>query len=439
MFWDDGSDAWEDTQPISQPVERKLDFIDLTQDSEDEDMLELPNIPDPIVLSDVEEEEKEPVNPIEDYYAAYASKVADMKDGKKSKNYVFTINHPGQHHMEILSALEHREDTQYIVYQGEIGDSGTPHIQGFIQFTNRKYFKFLASRIPDAHIEIAKYPNKASVYPEKDKTYAPQICERCKAGTFLAAKGQGHRSDLSNMADDIASGQFQLIEIQKKYPKQSIMYYNGMKNTYMDLTEDQLTRDHCNSFVLFGMSGSGKSYAAKQYLGQVQQAKVAAGGRQERIVSISNNLSNYGQYNSPRLVLVDEFVGGIELNQLKTVLDPQETAAVLHQRYRDARMLAEEIIFTCQNSPATWYTKWATNPEDQFAIFRRIKGFYFFRGRYDPDGEEQVQVYKLEKPKKNLPEWWKHPEWFQEGGDYFEGTVDHEPLTVEEAIAEMSK
>lgn len=44
----------------------------------------------------------------------------------------------------------------YTVYGKEVGESGTPHLQGYLYFKNSRTFKSLSKKLPRAHIEVRK-------------------------------------------------------------------------------------------------------------------------------------------------------------------------------------------------------------------------------------------------------------------------------------------
>ncbi len=68
----------------------------------------------------------------------------------RSRIFTFTRNNPGD---------EHGEDTtpcKYMIYGKEVGESGTPHRQGTIQFTNAKTEDAVRKILKGCHVEICK-------------------------------------------------------------------------------------------------------------------------------------------------------------------------------------------------------------------------------------------------------------------------------------------
>lgn len=88
------------------------------------------------------------------------------KDMSAAKNWVFTINN-------YVTADEIKLDTMfdhghfsYIIYGKEVGESGTPHLQGYVQFKKKLRLAqaktFISSR---AHMEVSRgSPEMAARY-----------------------------------------------------------------------------------------------------------------------------------------------------------------------------------------------------------------------------------------------------------------------------------
>ena len=82
----------------------------------------------------------------------------------KARNYCFTFNnYTVEEHTDIMVI-----ECKYLVIGKEIGESGTPHLQGFIAFNNQRSFNGMKKLIPRAHIEVAKTIDEAIEYCKKD-------------------------------------------------------------------------------------------------------------------------------------------------------------------------------------------------------------------------------------------------------------------------------
>jgi len=79
----------------------------------------------------------------------------------KSKKFVFTTNNYEEYPTLQL-------DMKYLTYGKEIGDSGTPHLQGFVFYNYGVTLKKVIKDFPGSHVEIAKTLSEAIDYCHKD-------------------------------------------------------------------------------------------------------------------------------------------------------------------------------------------------------------------------------------------------------------------------------
>jgi len=84
----------------------------------------------------------------------------------RSRAFVFTLNNYTSEEVELVKAWE----CAYLIFGKEVGESGTPHLQGYVSFQNAKTLATLKKKFQDrAHWEIAQgTPKQASEYCEKD-------------------------------------------------------------------------------------------------------------------------------------------------------------------------------------------------------------------------------------------------------------------------------
>jgi len=125
----------------------------------------------------------------------------------QSRYWLGVLNNP-----EIAPVYD--EDTmQYMVYQGEMGESGTPHYQIYIQLKRNQRMSYLRKLLPGAHWEIQQGTNEqAREYSMKDDEHKEghqsiRLEGPFEYGEFKETRGnQGSRSDLLEIILRIKEG-----------------------------------------------------------------------------------------------------------------------------------------------------------------------------------------------------------------------------------------
>jgi len=132
-----------------------------------------------------------------------------------AKNWCFTLNNYSSEDEVLVNAL-YPEKGSYVVVGLEIGDSGTPHLQGYVQLVKKARLTALKKLLPRAHWEMSKgTPCQAAEYCMKDgnyKEYGNRTHER-------------QRSDLEKVKEAIRNGDSlkrireEHSEVAAKYPR----------------------------------------------------------------------------------------------------------------------------------------------------------------------------------------------------------------------------
>lgn len=89
----------------------------------------------------------------------------------KIRNACFTVNnYTEEMKLKIISYLN--DNTTYYVFGHEVGENGTPHLQGYCEFANSRSFKAVHKALCNAHIEARKgTAQQASEYCKKDGNF----------------------------------------------------------------------------------------------------------------------------------------------------------------------------------------------------------------------------------------------------------------------------
>lgn len=202
-----------------------------------------------------------------------------------SKRWCFTINNYTPGDENTFSSLV----CSYLILGKEVGEMGTPHLQGFVIFKENKRLSGVKKIHPKAHWEIAKGTSQqASDYCKKEGSFREE-------GTLPFP---GKRCDIEDIHNDIKLGLTD-IEIAEKYPGQFSRYYKSFQyyrsllptvypipltyhplNAWQQKLNQYLSRDPSDRQICFVVDpdgNSGKSwftlYYASLHPGKVQILK----------------------------------------------------------------------------------------------------------------------------------------------------------------------
>lgn len=110
------------------------------------------------------------------------------------RNMFITLNNWTEEEYVKLSGMK---GVKYYVIGKECGEQGTPHLQGYFEFTGGKRLSTIKKLLPRIHIEKRKgTPKQASDYCKKEGNYVE----------FGELSKQGERNDLNEIKDSIING-----------------------------------------------------------------------------------------------------------------------------------------------------------------------------------------------------------------------------------------
>lgn len=179
------------------------------------------------------------------YYQSSCGHLVKMR----SRGYCYTLNNYTEDEETTLKAI----DCKYHVFGKEVGEKGTPHLQGFIYFVNKKSLKQLSKLIPRAHLESVKgTPSQAAKYCKKDGIYweSGDVPDN-----HLTKKERNKRLRDVPLNELVDSGELSMYQVR------------AIKNARLDLEEEKIipkTLDHLSNEWYYGESGTGKSRKARK-------------------------------------------------------------------------------------------------------------------------------------------------------------------------------
>lgn len=176
---------------------------------------------------------------------------------RRHRNICFTFNNYPKHWQDSVNL----DNIKYLICQEEIGESGTRHIQGYVEFKEGYTLRSIKDTLGSSRIHI-----------EPRRGTAKQASDYCQKKTFDGAQiwvvgeisQQGKRSDLTSIGDMITQGASS-SEISEKYWSSYARNYrviDKMTSNRKRLFAALHTVDRPIVKIFWGPPGTGKSHQA---------------------------------------------------------------------------------------------------------------------------------------------------------------------------------
>lgn len=263
------------------------------------------------------------------------------------KTWDFTLNNYTDAEIKMMHAWQ--AEVNRMVVAREVGESGTPHLQGRITF-KRSYrlggLKKLCSR---AHWE----PTKAA----QDFLYCMK--EGSDVIINVDNRRQGTRTDLKRLRDEIASGEMNAKKIREDNP----MVYHQYGRTIDKIEDDkksELIRTWQTQGVWYwGPTGTGKSHKAFE-------------GLKREDYYVWNQKEEFQDYDGQEVVIIDDFRGSIDYNFLLVMIDKHDNCRVKRKGRPAIPFVAKKVIITSCMPPEKVYCKQNEKDDSIKQLLRRI-------------------------------------------------------------------
>lgn len=162
--------------------------------------------------------------------------------------WCFTLNNYTEEEYRSVISIP----SKYIIVGKEVGEGGTPHLQGFVVFTGAKRLNAVRRLIPRAHLELARGTSEqASDYCKKDGAFETN-------GEIPASRQQQADDQKEKWTDVIRSAREGTTEVD--YPREFIQYNSVIGRLYTPTIQ---TLDSFSGEWFFGRPGAGKSRLAR--------------------------------------------------------------------------------------------------------------------------------------------------------------------------------
>lgn len=263
----------------------------------------------------------------------------------QSKYWCFTINNPTEDDESLCRGL-FGSNAQYLVFGREEGEEKqTRHLQGYVEFVNRKRLSALKKFHATAHWERRKGTKiEAIQYCKKDGDWE-EVGE---------TKGErGTRSDLEAIRKEIDRG-ISNEKIAESYFGSWCRYRKSFEEYRMLRNSKQIRLD-LRVFVLHGDAGTGKTRFVYEE-------------ERELFICPDPTLKWFDGYAGESAVLIDDFRGGADFAFLLRLLDIYPLRVPIKGSF--VSWGPKRIWITSNLPPEAWYTD--LTAQSYAALKRRI-------------------------------------------------------------------
>lgn len=288
---------------------------------------------------------------------------------KKGRHWCFTINNYTEETEQLLGDLGESDQVSYLVFGREVAPTtGTPHLQGFISFVNRKNGHLALGCIGGSgHLERAKgSPFQAAVYCKKE-THWEEFGEPPKASGKKGVDGQFelYKNWVNEWVVDHGRGPYE-SEIALAHPALFCRYNRSLlqlthhiappvrlqegeiRDWQIDLN-NVLTGEGNDRVVMFYVDvdgGKGKSYFQRWFMtNNPTKAQLLAPGKRDDIAHAIDVSKTVFLFNIPR--------GSMEFLQY-AVLEQLKDRVIFSPKYESqTKMILEKthVVVFCNEHP----------------------------------------------------------------------------------------
>lgn len=174
----------------------------------------------------------------------------EKMETKRQRGWVFTLNNYTE---EEYNQLINTPRTKYICIGKEKGESGTPHLQGYIEWVNPQRLSGLKKINKRAHWEPRRgTPQEAAMYCQKEGDFD-------ELGELPMENGK--RRGLQMACDEVLKGT-PIEEVATMYPSEFVRYSGGLKSLNTIKVKPRDPKEPPHVVWLWGLAGVGKTREA---------------------------------------------------------------------------------------------------------------------------------------------------------------------------------
>lgn len=174
----------------------------------------------------------------------------------KYRAFVFTINNYTDSDEDDVKFC----GAQYTTYGREVGESGTPHLQGYVYFKSARTLKSLSKKLARAHIEVRKGTHEqARDYCQKDGNFYESGLEPEKNGGDKVSERIEKNLKLMNgdLKQLVVEGDINILDVKRLKQARDILANCGQATV----------SENVRGVWIYGPPGTGKTHKARTEYG----------------------------------------------------------------------------------------------------------------------------------------------------------------------------
>ena len=195
----------------------------------------------------------------------------EVNGSKKCRAFPFTINNYTQEEFGLLQALSDANSrsavgVRYLIFAPEVGEQGTPHLQGFIYFENPRTLRG-AHGVP-GFARAAMFTMSAFATVEDNvryvmKTRVSDAVPNAEVFEYGEKPAQGKRKDLSEACELLIASDYNIKKVASTCPEQFVKFYRGFQ-ALTSVLNSRVRNWKTKVIWLYGSTGTGKSRAVQE-------------------------------------------------------------------------------------------------------------------------------------------------------------------------------
>lgn len=243
------------------------------------------------------------------------------------RRLVITINNWTQQDLFAFKYLARK--AVYAIAGAEVGEKGTPHIQGFIHLPNAKKGQEWKKQLPRAHF----IPANGSDHSNKE------YCGKEENILFETGEpsSQGSRTDIKEITDLIKNGEITMDDIMWDYPDMYLRYHKAFEKMFNSKMKPRTAEPEVYWF--WGKAGKGKTRRAVE--------------RHLDSHYIKDNTIWWDGYNQQEAIIIDDFEDDIPFRVLLRMLDRYQYQGQIKGGY--VQVNSKYIYITSEFPPEYFY------------------------------------------------------------------------------------